>query len=233
MTAERRYSARHPVDLKVEVLYGRRRFNGARARNLSNQGMLLSLPKVTLPPGTPGDPRAVLSRPRVADRRGGDPSRARRRGGHVPGASTGPLPGRDPGRASASRRRRARDPSAPPTRPPTAPAAAPLIPANREPRPVRAETIGHLPQARESGERRNHSPAGYGPRSEVTTSGIDRLGQPGRESRPDGERPENQKLDEDEGHHAPVDVDGAQPLGGHTTQIEEREPEGRRQEGGL
>jgi hypothetical protein len=53
MTAERRYSARHPVDLKVEVLYGRRRFNGARARNLSNQGMLLSLPKVTLPPGTP------------------------------------------------------------------------------------------------------------------------------------------------------------------------------------
>jgi hypothetical protein len=53
MTAERRYSARHPIDLKVEVLYGRRRFNGARARNLSNQGMFLTLPKVTLPAGTP------------------------------------------------------------------------------------------------------------------------------------------------------------------------------------
>ena len=53
MTAERRYSARQPIDLRVEVLYGRRRFNGARARNLSNQGMFLTLPKVTLPAGTP------------------------------------------------------------------------------------------------------------------------------------------------------------------------------------
>lgn len=53
MIAERRYSARHPIDLKVQVIYGRRRFNGARARNLSNQGMLLTLPKVTLPHGTP------------------------------------------------------------------------------------------------------------------------------------------------------------------------------------
>ncbi len=52
MTAERRYSARHPIDLKVQILYHGRRFLGAQGRNLSNQGMYLEVRNVTLPTGT-------------------------------------------------------------------------------------------------------------------------------------------------------------------------------------
>jgi hypothetical protein len=52
MMAERRYSARHPIDLKVQILYHGRRFLGAQGRNLSNQGMYLEVRNVTLPTGT-------------------------------------------------------------------------------------------------------------------------------------------------------------------------------------
>jgi len=52
MMAERRYSARHPIDLKVQILYRGRRFLGAQGRNLSNQGMYLEVRNVTLPTGT-------------------------------------------------------------------------------------------------------------------------------------------------------------------------------------
>jgi hypothetical protein len=52
MTVERRYSARHPIDLKVQVLYHGRRFLGAQGLNLSNQGMYLGVNHVTLPVGT-------------------------------------------------------------------------------------------------------------------------------------------------------------------------------------
>lgn len=49
---ERRYSARHPIDLKVQVIYHGRRFLGAQGRNLSNQGLYLEVRHVTLPIGT-------------------------------------------------------------------------------------------------------------------------------------------------------------------------------------
>ena len=52
MTAERRYCARHPLSLQVQVLYGKRRFCSARVRSLSVQGMSLTLRKLTLPAGT-------------------------------------------------------------------------------------------------------------------------------------------------------------------------------------
>jgi hypothetical protein len=52
MTAERRYSARHPIALRVQILYGRRQFYTARARDLSIQGMSLTVQNLTLPPGT-------------------------------------------------------------------------------------------------------------------------------------------------------------------------------------
>ena len=52
MIAERRYSARHPVALTVHILYEKRRFCGAQASNLSNQGMHLTLQNLTLPNGT-------------------------------------------------------------------------------------------------------------------------------------------------------------------------------------
>lgn len=52
MTAERRYCARHPLSLQVQVLYGKRRFCSARVRSLSVQGMSLTLRNLTLPAGT-------------------------------------------------------------------------------------------------------------------------------------------------------------------------------------
>ncbi|MFZ0789671.1 MAG: PilZ domain-containing protein [Chromatiaceae bacterium] len=52
MTSERRYSARHPIALTVQIVYGRRRFCGAQAGDLSNQGMCLTLRNLTLPVGT-------------------------------------------------------------------------------------------------------------------------------------------------------------------------------------
>jgi hypothetical protein len=51
-TIERRYSARHPIELAVQVLYRGRRFLGARGRNLSSQGLYLEMRHVTLPVGT-------------------------------------------------------------------------------------------------------------------------------------------------------------------------------------
>jgi hypothetical protein len=52
MTAERRYCARHPLGLPVQVLYGKRRFCSAQVRSLSLQGMSLTLRNLTLPAGT-------------------------------------------------------------------------------------------------------------------------------------------------------------------------------------
>lgn len=53
MQRERRYSARHPVDLTVRIVFRRRRFFDAQARNLSQGGMYLKVRNVTLPTGTP------------------------------------------------------------------------------------------------------------------------------------------------------------------------------------
>ncbi|WP_296927220.1 PilZ domain-containing protein [Thiohalocapsa sp.] len=53
MSTERRYSARHRVELPVYIRYGRRPFLGARARDLSVGGMFLSVQSLTLPVGTP------------------------------------------------------------------------------------------------------------------------------------------------------------------------------------
>lgn len=52
MSVERRYSARHPLDLRVHIRYRKRRFYCARARNLSVDGMYLEVQAVTLPTGT-------------------------------------------------------------------------------------------------------------------------------------------------------------------------------------
>lgn len=52
MIAERRYNVRHPAALTVYILYGKRRFCRAQARNLSNLGMQLTLKNLTLPSGT-------------------------------------------------------------------------------------------------------------------------------------------------------------------------------------
>jgi len=53
MTDERRYSARHRLDLPVYIRYHKRPFLGARARDLSSGGMFLSVQALTLPIGTP------------------------------------------------------------------------------------------------------------------------------------------------------------------------------------
>ena len=53
MTAERRYCARHPLDLPVYIRYRKRPFLTAKARNVSASGMCLSVKALTLPAGTP------------------------------------------------------------------------------------------------------------------------------------------------------------------------------------
>jgi hypothetical protein len=53
MITERRYGARHRIELPVYIRYGRRPFLGARARDLSVGGMFLSVQSLTLPIGTP------------------------------------------------------------------------------------------------------------------------------------------------------------------------------------
>lgn len=53
MINERRYAARHRIDLPVYIRYGRRPFLGATARDLSVGGMFLSVQSLTLPAGTP------------------------------------------------------------------------------------------------------------------------------------------------------------------------------------
>lgn len=52
MSVERRYSARHGVDVRVHINYRKRRFYCAQARNLSTDGMYLDVRSVTLPTGT-------------------------------------------------------------------------------------------------------------------------------------------------------------------------------------
>jgi hypothetical protein len=51
MTIERRYCARHPIDLPVSIRYRKRRFICARGCNLSDQGMFLEVRNLTLPTG--------------------------------------------------------------------------------------------------------------------------------------------------------------------------------------
>lgn len=53
MSEERRYAARHRLQLPVYIRYGRRPFLGACARDLSVSGMFLSVQSLTLPTGTP------------------------------------------------------------------------------------------------------------------------------------------------------------------------------------
>lgn len=52
MIAERHLRASHPLNLTVQVLYGRRRFCSASVRSLSVKGMSISLRNLTLPAGT-------------------------------------------------------------------------------------------------------------------------------------------------------------------------------------
>ena len=52
MMAERHHPARHPIDIKVQILYHGRRFFTARGRSLSTQGMYLDVRNLTLPVGT-------------------------------------------------------------------------------------------------------------------------------------------------------------------------------------
>lgn len=52
MNVDRRFSARHPIDLKVHIRYRKRRLQCALARNLSAEGMYLDVQSVTLPSGT-------------------------------------------------------------------------------------------------------------------------------------------------------------------------------------
>jgi hypothetical protein len=52
MTVERRYSGRHPVDIRVQIRYRKRRFSCAQALNLSTDGMYVKVQNVTLPTGT-------------------------------------------------------------------------------------------------------------------------------------------------------------------------------------
>ncbi len=52
MMAERHHTARHPIDIKVQILYHGLRSFTARGRSLSNQGMYLDVRNVTLPVGT-------------------------------------------------------------------------------------------------------------------------------------------------------------------------------------
>lgn len=51
MNIERRYCARHPIDLHVSIRYRKRRFICARGCNLSDQGMFLEVRNLTLPIG--------------------------------------------------------------------------------------------------------------------------------------------------------------------------------------
>lgn len=50
---ERRYAARHRLDLPVYIRYRKRPFLGARGRDLSVGGMYLEVQSLTLPAGTP------------------------------------------------------------------------------------------------------------------------------------------------------------------------------------
>jgi hypothetical protein len=50
---ERRFSARHPIDLPVYIRYWRRPFLAARAVEMSASGMTLAVQSLTLPIGTP------------------------------------------------------------------------------------------------------------------------------------------------------------------------------------
>jgi hypothetical protein len=52
MTVERRYCARHPIDIRVHIRYRKRRFFCARALNVCDQGMFLEVQSITLPTGT-------------------------------------------------------------------------------------------------------------------------------------------------------------------------------------
>jgi hypothetical protein len=52
MNLERRYRARHPVDLGLYIRYRKRRLHRARALNLSAGGIYLNVQSVTLPSGT-------------------------------------------------------------------------------------------------------------------------------------------------------------------------------------
>ncbi|MBK1644391.1 pilus assembly protein PilZ [Thiocapsa imhoffii] len=52
MTVERRYGAREPIDLAVQIRYRKRRFITARGCNLSDQGLFLEVRNLTLPTGT-------------------------------------------------------------------------------------------------------------------------------------------------------------------------------------
>jgi len=52
MSRERRLSNRQPADIRVQIRYRRRRFLGARGRDLSVQGMYLEVRNLTLPAGT-------------------------------------------------------------------------------------------------------------------------------------------------------------------------------------
>lgn len=53
MPRERRYCARHPLELPVYIRYHKRPFLTATARNLSAGGLFLSVKALTLPTGTP------------------------------------------------------------------------------------------------------------------------------------------------------------------------------------
>jgi hypothetical protein len=52
MTAESRHETRDPPRLTVQVLYGRRRFCSAQVRDVSIEGMSLTLRNLSLPAGT-------------------------------------------------------------------------------------------------------------------------------------------------------------------------------------
>jgi hypothetical protein len=53
MSEERRYLARHRLELPVYIRYHKRPFLTATARNVSAGGMFLSVKALTLPTGTP------------------------------------------------------------------------------------------------------------------------------------------------------------------------------------
>jgi hypothetical protein len=53
MHHERRYCARHGLELPVYIRYRKRRFLGSQARNISAGGMYLAVQSLTLPIGTP------------------------------------------------------------------------------------------------------------------------------------------------------------------------------------
>jgi hypothetical protein len=53
MHDERHDCARHPVELPVYIRYRKRRFLGTRVRDISVDGMSLSVRSLTLPVGTP------------------------------------------------------------------------------------------------------------------------------------------------------------------------------------